>query len=709
MNSHSELPGRKRCRDEENPNALSSPEQSSNNKKKKKKKGNWTKKKNKGALIPQDPPPSTTEPNVRHIQLRLKPNERLAEPNEQHQVCPNPNPVTRKVATAIPIAAEKGRGAEPNGANAEHPVSDSTPRKRKNKNKKDVIVIYYQDEPHNALQVESEQKNSKEKGAEPSEASAVEAQVCHKHEVATVVETAIPVVQEKKNCVELKETSVEQPQVCSKLELAPMVVVDPGKEKGVGANGVAAENPQVCSKHDVVTKVVEPGKENDGVGKIEGAAEHPRLVPVPDSTPSKDTPPKKKWENEKKNVLVGQGVDLKGPNAGQLQLCDPVDPAISIGIEPKIVKEIWGRPDDANAERPLVCHERAIPIVHEKKEGVESSEGGPKHEQVIPVDAEKKEGAGPNQASADHPKLHLPVSDPTPRKDTRKRKKRERKKKNVVNKQGSEPKGPNAEHPQPCNPVDPAIPIGAEPNIMKEIGAGSDDANVEQPLVFPKHESAIAMVPEKKEGVESNESGRNPANAEKEKGAGPNEASEEHPKLLLPVSDPTPPKDSPQKRKWERKKKNVLNPQGAEPKESNNAEHAQVFSKPKSAPPVDPQHVIPMGPRIPTNPEQKLSKRKRKKKKRKSALKDVVAEPDKHNGKPPEIPVQRSICPIAASQTDQTMSTDQKLSIDPATPIGPEQKMAKKKKRKKSKSALKSKGSESDKRNTESTAEISVV
>ncbi|XP_061369522.1 uncharacterized protein LOC133312367 isoform X2 [Gastrolobium bilobum] len=651
--------------------------------------------------------------------------------------------------------------------------------------------------PEQSSKMKRRKKKNKEKGAHSIELP----QVCHKHELPL----AIPIVSEKDKVLEHQsnETIAQHPQVLAVPDptpqernnvLLPLVadkLLEPqimmGKRKE--SRDANVEHPELLSvpaptptqdtpqkrkwekkkknvlkpqgaepepepkepynaeNHQLFSQVDPELKNNEekGTEATEANVEHPELLSLSDPIPAKDTPKKRKWEKKKKNVLKPQEpqepINLEHP-----QLCSPVDQELNNK------KEKGAEPTEAIVEHPQVCTkpESAIPVdpatrIHpEKKESIET---GPKHEPAIP-----KKGEEPTEANVEHPEL-LSLPAPTPPNDTPRKRKWERKKKNVHKPQPQEPD--NAEHHQLCCAVDPKL------------------------------------------------------ENEKEKETEPTEANVENPEQVsLPI--PTPLRDAPQKRKWEKKEKNVLKPQ--EPQEPNNPLRLQIQPDPaipichkpeslidqvipidqtipvdpaipidsallvcpKPAPligqtiPVDPaipidteqkmkrkkrrksalggeennvQNTEPpetpfqtsicciaapsidptismdnhpailVNPSIPTDPEQKKSKKKRKKK-RKSVLKSEWAEPNECNGKPPEIPVQKSICPTAAPSIDQMIPIDPVPPIDPATlidkatPIDPEQKkMMKKKGKEKRKSA---RGSESDKHNADPTAETPV-
>ncbi|TKY51301.1 proteoglycan 4 isoform X1 [Spatholobus suberectus] len=351
---------------------------------------------------------------------------------------------------------------------------------------------------------------------------------------------------------------------------------------------------------------------------------------------------------------------------------------LQTGVEPDITKEEGERQGDANGNgglcpKPLL--DTSIPIAPQegiaettsqkanpmprkrKKKNVQGEHQLQTCDPSIPIvvepDVTKEEGAQQGDAKSKHGTAVLglneerPVPDSTPLEDTP-GKKRSRKKKNVIKRQGaeSEPEqkeSNNTENPQQCSldpgpknklekgadtnaeqsracpepelarPLDIAIPIDSE----VEKRAEPTEAKVQHPQVCSKPELAcpIDLLA--------------PVNLEKKKEVEPSEARAQHPQPQpfskhetavpgineeRPVPDPTTPEDTPHKKK-SRKKKNVLKLQGAEPepeptvssntehpqqcspeselkikmkKEAEaNAEHSRVCSKPELSPPLD--------------------------------------------------------------------------------------------------------------------------
>ncbi|KAJ1391049.1 Zinc finger, CCHC-type superfamily [Sesbania bispinosa] len=192
-----------------------------------------------------------------------------------------------------------------------------------------------------------------------------------------------------------------------------------------------------------------------------------------------------------------------------------------------------------------------------------------------------------------------------------------------------------AKHPQPQS--QPCPDLHHELNNKKEKG---NEANAEHPQVCPKPPLDVTI----------------PTNLIEKK--------KEH-----RVPEPTPSNDTPQKKKkCEKKKKNVLQPQGSQPKEPSNAEHPQ------------PQSCSKPGPGVPTIPIDKSKIKQRNRGGRKGMCSDEPVENPRNLSlmqrtlnlaqNKPDSPI--PLCSKPSSLIDQTIPVDPAPSIcpEPVEPVG---------------------------------------
>ncbi|XP_027363007.1 proteoglycan 4-like isoform X4 [Abrus precatorius] len=522
-------------------------------------------------------------------------------------------------------------------------------------------------------------RKKKNKGQEANEHPQV--QVCPN---PLLEDTLIPIVSPKEKTEATAQKTKENVQGAQHLQtckaLTPLSI-EPNirKEKGAPLDDANANGDgDPCSKHE--TAVPEKRK---GEGSNEAAAENP----VNDPISSEDISRKKKSKKKKKNVLSSLVTEPEQE------------------VEPK---------ESSNTD----CPQQYPELMNNTEKGTEPKEANAEHSGVW-----------------SKPELAFPL-DVAILKDSELKK-------------GAEPAHTNIEHPQVCSKRELSLPLDLATSINKKknkVGGGEahatnsekrKEAEVSEGLALhpqpqpctkpdPEPPGDLITAVDQSRGKQKNKSGRKRKMCSEEKEE--NQINPLHLNITLnhslnkiqsepattispkPTSltdqtipvDPAIPKDTEQKSKNKKRKKqknNVLD--GEELNEHITEQPETPIQTPTcliaASPidptiPMDPCPAIPISPVISKDPEHKMSKNKRKKE-RKSALKGEGAEPDEHNGNPPEGPTdapdQKSVY-LSAPSIDLIIPIGQTPPVDtatPATPVDPEQ-MTKKKRKKKKKSEL---------------------
>ncbi|XP_027363005.1 neurofilament heavy polypeptide-like isoform X2 [Abrus precatorius] len=526
-------------------------------------------------------------------------------------------------------------------------------------------------------------RKKKNKGQEANEHPQV--QVCPN---PLLEDTLIPIVSPKEKTEATAQKTKENVQGAQHLQtckaLTPLSI-EPNirKEKGAPLDDANANGDgDPCSKHE--TAVPEKRK---GEGSNEAAAENP----VNDPISSEDISRKKKSKKKKKNVLSSLVTEPEQE------------------VEPK---------ESSNTD----CPQQYPELMNNTEKGTEPKEANAEHSGVW-----------------SKPELAFPL-DVAILKDSELKK-------------GAEPAHTNIEHPQVCSKRELSLPLDLATSINKKknkVGGGEahatnsekrKEAEVSEGLALhpqpqpctkpdPEPPGDLITAVDQSRGKQKNKSGRKRKMCSEEKEE--NQINPLHLNITLnhslnkiqsepattispkPTSltdqtipvDPAIPKDTEQKSKNKKRKKqknNVLD--GEELNEHITEQPETPIQTPTcliaASPidptiPMDPCPAIPISPVISKDPEHKMSKNKRKKE-RKSALKGEGAEPDEHNGNPPEGPTdapdQKSVY-LSAPSIDLIIPIGQTPPVDTATSIEQDQMMAKKKINKKRRSALMGEGEE---------------